>query len=68
MAAKEVNGREVAVAAGGCLGGGSAVNLMCYVRASESDYDGFGMEGWGSQELIPLLKKVSVWVHLLASV
>ena len=58
----------MAVAAGGCLGGGSAVNLMCYVRASESDYDGFGMEGWKSQDLIHLLKKVSVSARALVVV
>ncbi|PVH78333.1 GMC oxidoreductase [Cadophora sp. DSE1049] len=63
IVAKEVNGREVSVAAGGCLGGGSSVNLMCYVRASASDYDAFGMEGWGSEVLIPLLKKHET-IHL----
>ncbi|KAL2066859.1 hypothetical protein VTL71DRAFT_1283 [Oculimacula yallundae] len=51
------NGREVPVITGGCLGGGSAVNLMCYVRGSRSDYDAWEMEGWGSEDIVGLLKK-----------
>ena len=39
--------------------------VMQYVRASASDYDDWktvhGNPGWGSDDLIPLLKKVS-WV------
>ncbi|KAH7329908.1 putative choline dehydrogenase [Rhexocercosporidium sp. MPI-PUGE-AT-0058] len=60
---KEVDGREFSVAAGSCLGGGSSVNLMCYVRASRSDYDAFEMEGWGSEEVIGWLKKHET-IHL----
>ena len=35
---------------------------MCYTRAAASDYDDwenvYGNKGWGSEYLIPLLKKV----------
>ena len=42
---------------------------MMYTRASASDYDDWKTlhenPGWGSDELIPLLRKVS-WVYLVA--
>jgi len=44
--------------------------VMQYVRASASDYDDWktvhGNPGWGSDDLIPLLKKVS-WVLVMAN-
>ncbi|KAI0043154.1 GMC oxidoreductase [Auriscalpium vulgare] len=58
-------GRELDVPCGQCLGGGSSVNFLMYVCASKSDYDvwekDFGNEGWGSQALIPLLKKTETY-------
>jgi alcohol oxidase len=43
---------------------------MQYVRASASDYDDWktvhGNHGWGSDELIPLLRKVS-WLPVVAN-
>ncbi|KAI0065693.1 alcohol oxidase-like protein [Artomyces pyxidatus] len=56
-----VGGREVVVPCGQCVGGGSSVNFAMYTRASKSDYDDWEKEfsnpGWGSEDLIPLLKK-----------
>jgi choline dehydrogenase-like flavoprotein len=46
------------VTCGNILGGGSSVNFMMYTRASASDYDAWNTEGWGFQDLLPLLKKV----------
>lgn len=56
-----LGGRSPAVPCGQCLGGGSSVNFAMYARASASDYDDwetlYENPGWGSQDLIPLLKK-----------
>ncbi|THG95460.1 hypothetical protein EW026_g6199 [Hermanssonia centrifuga] len=56
----ELDGRQTIVPCGQCVGGGSSVNFMMYARASASDYDdweAFGNLGWGSKDIIPLLKK-----------
>lgn len=57
---KEISGREVAVATGHVLGGGSSINFQAYVRPSRSDFDDWGIEGWGSEECVRLMKKVCV--------
>ncbi|KAF9002443.1 hypothetical protein BDQ17DRAFT_1356870 [Cyathus striatus] len=48
-----------------CLGGGSSVNFAVYTRAAASDYDDwetvFGNKGWGSKDLIPLIKKAETY-------
>ena len=55
--------RKVVVSAANCVGGGSSVNWMMYTRGSASDYDDwekvYGNEGWGYNDLLPLLRKVS---------
>ncbi|KZW01403.1 alcohol oxidase [Exidia glandulosa HHB12029] len=54
-------GNSVIVAAGACVGGGSAINWMVYTRGSASDYDDwkneYGNPGWGFDDLLPLFKK-----------
>ncbi|KAF9245021.1 GMC oxidoreductase-domain-containing protein [Melanogaster broomeanus] len=56
-----LGGRQLVVNSGRCVGGGSAVNFMMYTRASASDYDDwktlYNNPGWGSKDLIPLLRK-----------
>lgn len=58
-------GRPVVVPSGRCVGGGSSINFMKYTRASASDYDDWETlyvnEGWGSKDMIPLLKKVETY-------
>ncbi|KAF8813189.1 alcohol oxidase [Phlegmacium glaucopus] len=53
--------RSVIVPTGRALGGGSSVNFQLYTRAAASDYDDwekvYGNKGWGSDHLIPLIKK-----------
>ncbi|KAI0030688.1 alcohol oxidase-like protein [Vararia minispora EC-137] len=50
---------------GQCLGGGSSVNFAMYTRAAASDYDDweqmYNNPGWGSKDLIPLLKKAETY-------
>ncbi|KAF9563188.1 hypothetical protein CPC08DRAFT_334488 [Agrocybe pediades] len=53
------------VPSGRALGGGSSVNFMMYMRPAPSDYvdweTNHGNKGWGSKELIPLLKKAETY-------
>ncbi|KAJ6585900.1 GMC oxidoreductase-domain-containing protein [Mycena capillaripes] len=47
-----------------CVGGGSSVNVLCYTRAPASDFDDWeqlGNPGWGSQDLVPLAKKLETY-------
>ncbi|KAI0070144.1 alcohol oxidase [Panus rudis PR-1116 ss-1] len=60
-----LGGRSIVVPAGQCVGGGSSVNFTMYTRAAASDYDDwetkYNNKGWGSKELIPLLKKTETY-------
>ncbi|KAJ3514907.1 hypothetical protein NLJ89_g2088 [Agrocybe chaxingu] len=62
---KGTNGRTHIVPTGRALGGGSAVNFVMYVRPAASDYDDWenvhGNKGWGSKDLIPLLRKAETY-------
>ncbi|CAE6486986.1 unnamed protein product [Rhizoctonia solani] len=53
------NGRETGSMGGGIFGGGSSINFMMYARPAASDFDDWNTVGWGSQDLIPLLQKIS---------
>ncbi|KAG1870426.1 GMC oxidoreductase-domain-containing protein [Suillus tomentosus] len=53
-----LNGRAPIIPSGRCVGGGSCVNFMAYTRAPASDYDDWGVDGWESPKLIPLMKKL----------
>ncbi|KAG1810784.1 hypothetical protein EV424DRAFT_144856 [Suillus variegatus] len=56
-----LNGRAPIVPSGRCVGGGSCVNFMAYTRAPASDYDDWGVDGWESENLIPLMKKLETY-------
>ncbi|KAJ8591710.1 alcohol oxidase [Rhizopogon salebrosus TDB-379] len=56
-----LNGRAPVVSCGHCVGGGSSVNLMGYTRAPASDFDDWGVDGWESKNLIPLMKKLETY-------
>ncbi|KAI0819181.1 alcohol oxidase-like protein [Trametes gibbosa] len=63
-----LGGRAPVVPSGQCLGGGSSVNFAMYTRAAASDYDDwatvYGNKGWGSADLLPLLRKCETYqVH-----
>ncbi|KAH7923954.1 alcohol oxidase [Leucogyrophana mollusca] len=61
----DLGGRPLIVHSGRCVGGGSNVNFMMYTRAAASDYDDwetlFHNPGWGSKDLLPLLKKTETY-------
>ncbi|KAG8629221.1 hypothetical protein KVT40_003086 [Elsinoe batatas] len=55
------NGRTVAVNRGKVLGGTSAINLLCWDRASVADYDAWeaiGNPGWNWKNMIDAMLKV----------
>ncbi|KAH9174549.1 alcohol oxidase-like protein [Lactarius sanguifluus] len=60
-----LGGRTTIVPHGQCLGGGGSVNFMMYARPSASDYDDwetvYQNPGWGSKDLVPLLKKIETY-------
>ncbi|OJA17120.1 hypothetical protein AZE42_02592, partial [Rhizopogon vesiculosus] len=56
-----LNGRVPVVSCGHCVGGGSSVNSTVYTRAPASDYDDWGVDGWESKNLIPLMKKLETY-------
>lgn len=64
-----VGGRSIVVHTARCVGGGSSVNWLMYNRPAASDYDDWetehGNPGWGSKEIIPLLRAVClIQLHL----
>ncbi|KIJ66955.1 GMC oxidoreductase [Hydnomerulius pinastri MD-312] len=60
-----LGGRSLVTPSGRCVGGGSSVNFTMYTRAAASDYDDWetvhGNTGWGSKDLVPLLKKTETY-------
>ena len=54
---KECNNREMLIAQGKVLGGGSSVNGMIYIRGQKEDYDDWvsewGCDGWGYEDVLP---------------
>ncbi|KAG0708307.1 GMC oxidoreductase-domain-containing protein [Suillus ampliporus] len=56
-----LNGRAPVVPCGRCVGGSSCVNFMAYTRAPASDFDDWGADGWESENLIPLMKKLETY-------
>ncbi|TBU37884.1 alcohol oxidase-like protein [Dichomitus squalens] len=62
---KHLNGRELAVQCGQCVGGGSSVNFAMYTRAPASDYDDWARlydnPGWSWADLLPLMKKAETY-------
>ncbi|KAJ7455242.1 GMC oxidoreductase-domain-containing protein [Mycena galericulata] len=62
---EHIGGRSLITPSARCLGGGSSVNFAMYTRPAASDYDDwetvYGNSGWGSRDLIPLLKKTETY-------
>lgn len=55
---KSPSGKEVVVPSAKVLGGGSSMNMMMYTRPQRSDFEDWGVEGWGAEEMLPYFKKV----------
>lgn len=56
---KQLADRELIVASGGSLGGGSSTNLMMYSRPQGVDLDAWKTPGWSAAEMLPYFKKVT---------
>ncbi|MDD2052796.1 GMC family oxidoreductase N-terminal domain-containing protein [Pseudomonas putida] len=61
VAQPHCNNREMIIAQGKVLGGGSSVNGMIYIRGQREDYDEWsstwGCYGWSYDDLLPYFKK-----------
>jgi len=54
------NNREIVLLQGRTLGGGTAINAMCYSRGQQQDYDDWaaqGCIGWGYHDVLPYFKR-----------
>jgi len=51
------DGRRLPIPRGKVLGGSSSVNAMVYIRGNPADYDGWGIPGWGWEDLFPYFLK-----------
>jgi choline dehydrogenase len=49
--------RRLPLPRGKVLGGSSSVNAMVYIRGNRADYDGWGVPGWGWDDLFPYFLK-----------
>ena len=47
------NARRIYLPRGRMLGGSSSLNAMIYIRGNPLDYDEWGLEGWGWDDLLP---------------
>ena len=52
-----LGGRRVFTPRGKVLGGSSSINGLVYIRGQPEDFDGWGLPGWGWQDLLPYFKK-----------
>jgi choline dehydrogenase len=62
--APEINNRELRLALGHVLGGGSSINAMVWTRGMERDYDSWaesGAKGWAFKDVLPMFKAQEDW-------
>ena len=52
-----LNGRRIFTPRGKVLGGSSSINGLVYIRGQREDFDGWGVPGWGFDELRPYFEK-----------
>jgi hypothetical protein len=45
------------------LGGSSSINGLVHIRGQREDYDGWGVSGWGFDDLLPYFKKSEDYAH-----
>src|SRR5918994_5570632 len=51
------NDRRIYLPRGKVLGGSSSINAMIYIRGNRADYDGWGLDGWRFDDLLPYFKR-----------
>jgi choline dehydrogenase len=52
-----LNGRRIFTPRGRVLGGSSSINGLVYIRGQREDFDGWGIPGWGFDDLLPYFIK-----------
>ena len=52
-----LGGRRIFTPRGKVLGGSSSINGLVYIRGQPEDFDGWGVPGWGWQDLLPYFRK-----------
>jgi choline dehydrogenase len=50
-------GRRLYLPRGRMIGGCSSINAMIYIRGNRLDYDGWGVDGWGYDDVLPYFKR-----------
>lgn len=53
----QLNDRQVYLARGRLLGGSSATNATLYARGAAADYEGWQLDGWGPDDVLPWFKQ-----------
>jgi choline dehydrogenase-like flavoprotein len=53
----QLGGRRTYLPRGRVVGGTSAMNSMLYVRGNRADYDGWGIAGWGYDDVLPAFRR-----------
>ncbi|HEX5929739.1 MAG TPA: GMC family oxidoreductase N-terminal domain-containing protein [Solirubrobacterales bacterium] len=51
------NDRRISLPRGKVLGGSSSINAMVYIRGNRLDYNGWGVPGWGWDDVFPYFLK-----------
>jgi choline dehydrogenase len=62
--APEINNREMKLALGHVLGGGSSINAMVWSRGMARDYDAWaesGAKGWAFKDVLPMFRAQEDW-------
>jgi choline dehydrogenase len=62
--APEINNRELSLALGHVLGGGSSINAMVWSRGMARDYDAWaesGAKGWAFKDVLPMFMAQEDW-------
>jgi len=60
-----LNGRRIFTPRGKVLGGSSSINGLVYIRGQREDFDGWGIPGWGFDDLLPYFRKSEIKVSEL---
>lgn len=52
-----LDGRRIHFPRGKTLGGSSSINAQVYIRGHRADYDGWGLDGWRYDDLLPYFRR-----------
>jgi choline dehydrogenase-like flavoprotein len=61
---RQLNDRNLNMALGHVVGGGTSINAMVWMRGTQADYDGWaknGAKGWAFADVLPVFKRQEDW-------